>query len=244
MQQWLADTATGDRAELELEPSPALWAELAVGADRCSGRRCAFVGTCFAEGARTRAAEADLVIVNHALYFADVASGGGVLPEHDAVVFDEAHRLEESAAGWLGGRVSRAGLRRLALDVERDCASAQAAPTRRARARRPSRRAPAQPLAPPGGRRRVRSAGRGSARARRRARRLADALQGAAKSSTGLRGDRSARRAGRGVPRPENTSASSGPSPMRSSGRRSTSRRSSASGSGRTGRPRCSSRRR
>ena len=65
-------------------------------------------------GARARAAEADLVIVNHALYFAHVASGGGVLPEHDAVIFDEAHRLEESAASWLGGRVSRAGLRRLA----------------------------------------------------------------------------------------------------------------------------------
>src|SRR5581483_840153 len=49
MQAFIDATATGDRAELEVEPSPALWAELAVGADRCSGRRCAFVGTCFAE---------------------------------------------------------------------------------------------------------------------------------------------------------------------------------------------------
>jgi ATP-dependent DNA helicase DinG len=48
-----------------------------------------------------------------------------VLPEHDAVIFDEAHRLEESAASWLGGRVSRAGVRRLALDVERACRDAQ-----------------------------------------------------------------------------------------------------------------------
>ena len=130
MQGWLDETETGDRAELELEPSEALWAELAVGGDRCAGRRCPFVSACFAEAARDRAGEADLVIANHALYFAHIASqskggGGGVLPEHDAVVFDEAHRLEESAASWLGGRVSRAGVRRLALDVERACRDAQ-----------------------------------------------------------------------------------------------------------------------
>ena len=125
MQGWLDETETGDRAELELEPSEALWAELAVGGDRCAGRRCPFVSACFAEAARDRAGEADIVIANHALYFAHVASGGGVLPEHDAVVFDEAHRLEESAASWLGGRVSRVGVRRLALDVERACRDAQ-----------------------------------------------------------------------------------------------------------------------
>ncbi len=125
MQGWLDETETGDRAELELEPSEALWAELAVGGDRCAGRRCPFVSACFAEAARDRAGEADIVIANHALYFAHVASGGGVLPEHDAVIFDEAHRLEESAASWLGGRVSRVGVRRLALDVERACRDAQ-----------------------------------------------------------------------------------------------------------------------
>src|SRR3954454_5863904 len=86
MQGWLDTTETGDRAELEIEPSEALWSELAVGPDRCSGRRCPFVSACFSEVARQRASEADLVIVNHALYFAHVASGGGVLPEHDAVI--------------------------------------------------------------------------------------------------------------------------------------------------------------
>jgi len=125
MQPFLAGTETGDRAELDVEPTAALWAELSVGPDRCSGRRCPFVSACFAEAARERASHADLVIVNHALYFAHLASGGGVLPEHDAVVFDEAHRLEESAASWLGGRVSRQGLRRLALDVERACRDAE-----------------------------------------------------------------------------------------------------------------------
>src|SRR5205814_4465477 len=141
------------------------WAEVAVSPDRCSGRRCPFHSACFSEAAREHAACADLVIVNHALYFAHVASGGGVLPEHDAVVFDEAHRLEESAAAWLGGRISRHTPRRLAADVERACRDAapalpakaldrveragarllKAAPP--ASARRRLRTAPPQPLA-------------------------------------------------------------------------------------------------
>ncbi|HZT14778.1 MAG TPA: ATP-dependent DNA helicase [Gaiellaceae bacterium] len=156
MQPWLGETAAGDRAELDVEPSDALWAELAVGADRCSGRRCPFHATCFAEAARARAAEADLVIVNHALYFAHVAAGG-VLPEHDAVVFDEAHRLEESAASWLGGRVSRALLRRLAADVERACREAgKPAPVRALeRVERCGERL-LRAVAPPSGRRRLR----------------------------------------------------------------------------------------
>jgi len=157
MQGWLDTTETGDRAELEVEPSDALWAELAVGADRCGGRRCPFHSACFAEAARGRAAEADLVIVNHALYFAHVASGGGVLPEHDAVVFDEAHRLEESAASWLGGRVSRSVIRRLAHDVERACREAQRPLPARAldRVERGGERL-LRAVAPPAGRRRLR----------------------------------------------------------------------------------------
>src|SRR6266404_2930763 len=157
MSSWIETTETGDRAELDLEPSDALWAEIAVGPDRCSGRRCPFVSACFAEAARERAASADLVIVNHALYFAHIASGGGVLPEHDAVVFDEAHRLEESAASWLGGRVSRAGLRRLAADVERGCReAAEPAPGRALdRIDRAGDRL-LRAVAPPSGRRRLR----------------------------------------------------------------------------------------
>ena len=157
MQDWLETTETGDRAELTVEPSDALWAEVAVGPDRCGGRRCQFVSACFAEAARERAAEADLVIVNHALYFAHVASGGGVLPEHDAVVFDEGHRLEESAASWLGGRVSRAGLKRLSLDIERACrASQRPYPARQAdRVERSGDRL-LRAVAPSAGRRRLR----------------------------------------------------------------------------------------
>jgi ATP-dependent DNA helicase DinG len=138
LQDWVETTETGDRAELAFEPRPTLWAEIAVGADRCAGRRCPFVASCFAEQARARAQDAELVVANHALYFADLAlraktgDGAGVLPEHDAVVFDEAHRLEETAAAWFGGRVSLGGLRRLLRDVERACRGAGAAVPARA----------------------------------------------------------------------------------------------------------------
>jgi len=119
---WIGTTKTGDRAELREEPPPALWSELAVGSDRCLGRRCPSVTACFAENARSRAAQADLVIANHALYFADLAlrengDGARVLPDHDAVVFDEAHKLEETAASWLGARITVAGMRRLIADA-------------------------------------------------------------------------------------------------------------------------------
>jgi ATP-dependent DNA helicase DinG len=137
---WIGTTKTGDRAELDEEPPPALWAELAVGSDRCLGRRCPRVTTCFAENARSRAAQADLVIANHALYFADLAlreSGDGarVLPDHDAVVFDEAHKLEETAASWLGGRITVAAVRRLATDAVQAAADAQVRLPPRAEAR-------------------------------------------------------------------------------------------------------------
>jgi ATP-dependent DNA helicase DinG len=137
LQDWIETTETGDRAELHFEPSADLWSELAVGADRCAGRRCAFLSTCFSELARERAGDAELVIVNHALYFADLAvrdrsEGTGLLPDHDVVVLDEAHRLEEAAAGWFGGRVSLVGVRQLLRDVERVLRDAGSAPPARA----------------------------------------------------------------------------------------------------------------
>jgi ATP-dependent DNA helicase DinG len=137
LQDWIETTETGDRAELDFEPGATLWSEIAVGADRCAGRRCAFLSTCFSELARERAGDAELVIVNHALYFADLAvrdrsDGAGVLPDHEVVVLDEAHRLEEAAAGWFGGRVSLAGVRQLLRDVERVLRDAGSAPPARA----------------------------------------------------------------------------------------------------------------
>jgi ATP-dependent DNA helicase DinG len=163
MRPWIESTESGDRADLDLEPPDAVWAALSVGADGCLGARCPFLGSCFSEAARSRAAKADLVIANHALYFADLGlrertDGTGVLPDHDAVVFDEAHRLEEAAATWLGGRVSGAALHRLLRDVDR--ASREAAvpvPARQLdRAERAGLRLLAA-VAPDNGRRRLRS---------------------------------------------------------------------------------------
>ena len=97
------------------------------GPERCLGARCTYSSTCFAEEARERALDAEVVIVNHALYFADlglrIASDGaiGVLPEHDAVVFDEAHELEDAAAEWLGARLSLRDVTQLRRDCERAC---------------------------------------------------------------------------------------------------------------------------
>jgi ATP-dependent DNA helicase DinG len=126
LSNWIESTETGDRAELPFEPRASLWSELAVGGDRCLGRRCPVRGSCFSEAARSRAADAELVVTNHALYLADTVlrarrgeSERALLPDHDAVVFDEAHRLEDAATSWFGGRLSIAGLRRLGRDVER-----------------------------------------------------------------------------------------------------------------------------
>jgi ATP-dependent DNA helicase DinG len=162
MRDWIGATDTGDRAELEFEPPDAVWAEIAVGSDRCLGRRCAFSSLCFSEAARERASHAELIIVNHALYFADLGlrsrtDAPAVLPEHDAVVFDEAHRLEESAAAWLGGRISGPVLHRLLRDADRACREASIPAPARAldRVEGAGRRLLAA-VSPPAGRRRLR----------------------------------------------------------------------------------------
>jgi len=100
---WAETSPTGDRAELDFEPSPAAWTSVSVGADQCPGaKECPSGETCFAEDAHRRAREADVVVVNLHLLGAHVASGGHVLPEHDVLVLDEAHEAPEVMAGALG----------------------------------------------------------------------------------------------------------------------------------------------
>ena len=109
---WAADTATGDRAELDFEPSPATWSAVSVGVRECPGAaRCPSGSVCFAEQARREATTADLVVVNQHLLALDLALDGGLLPDHDFVIIDEAHQLEDitsSVAGTElnGGRVA------------------------------------------------------------------------------------------------------------------------------------------
>src|SRR5581483_343299 len=98
---------TGDRAELDFEPRPQAWSNVSVTGMECPGAaKCPSGDECFAELARQRAEEADVVVVNTHLYGAHLASGGHVLPEHDVVVFDEAHELEDVAAASLGLELS------------------------------------------------------------------------------------------------------------------------------------------
>ncbi len=112
---WSQTTDSGDRADLTFEPSERAWGMLSVGPRECPGAfNCPSGGQCFAEAARDRAASADIVVVNTHLYGAHLASGGAVLPEHDVVVFDEAHELEEVMTASLGVELTPGRFRALA----------------------------------------------------------------------------------------------------------------------------------
>jgi ATP-dependent DNA helicase DinG len=103
IKRWAGTTLTGDRAELSFEPSPEAWAAVSVGSRECPGAaRCPKGGVCFAEAARTMAAEADVVVVNLHLYGLHLESGGVILPEHDVVIIDEAHQLEDVISSTFG----------------------------------------------------------------------------------------------------------------------------------------------
>ncbi len=119
---WSTVTDTGDRAEVEgVSESAPLWDRLTVGADSCLGGQCPQFSTCHVTRARARAAAADLVVVNHHLYFGDLAvreAGGQVLPDHEAVIFDEAHAVPDTAAAFFGRSVSSAQVRRWLKDTE------------------------------------------------------------------------------------------------------------------------------
>ncbi len=120
---WGATTQTGDLAEIDWAASEAAQRAVTVSSDECPGAtRCPLGGPCFAELARQRAAAADVVVVNMHLYGLDVASGGVILPEHDVLIVDEAHQLEDIMSDTVGvqigpGRfVTLAGALRRILD--------------------------------------------------------------------------------------------------------------------------------
>ena len=101
--RWAASSTSGDRAELEREPSVRAWSAVSVGPRECPGAsRCPKGDVCFAERARRLAADADVVVVNTHLYGLHLATGGAVLPEHEVVVVDEAHQLEDTVAATAG----------------------------------------------------------------------------------------------------------------------------------------------
>ena len=124
---WEKTTRTGDRAELaELPEASMLWHKLDARTDTCLGQKCKEWERCFITEMRRRAAESDIVIVNHHLFFADLAikleaeeaPDAGVLPESGVVIFDEAHELEEVAGNYFGISVSNTRTEELARDIE------------------------------------------------------------------------------------------------------------------------------
>jgi ATP-dependent DNA helicase DinG len=129
---WEKHTATGDRAELaELPEASMLWHKLDARADTCTGQKCSEFERCFITEMRRRAMESDIIIVNHHLFFADLAiklqadgaPDAGILPDVAAVIFDEAHEVEDVAANYFGISVSNLRVEDLARDVERSMQS-------------------------------------------------------------------------------------------------------------------------
>jgi ATP-dependent DNA helicase DinG len=118
--EWSGTTATGDMAELDWLPSDRAWQSVSVGSDECPGaNRCPMGQPCFAEGARQRAATADVVVVNTYLYGLHVASGGVLLPEHDVVIIDEAHSLEDIMSDTVGISIGSGRFTSLGLTLKR-----------------------------------------------------------------------------------------------------------------------------
>ena len=120
---WATTSATGERAELEVEPSDEAWAAISVGAGECPGAsRCDHAADCFSEQARERAGVADVVVVNAHLYAAHLQAGRMLLGDHDVLVIDEAHEFEDAMVGALGVSVGPGRLRALARTFLRNVA--------------------------------------------------------------------------------------------------------------------------
>ena len=124
---WEPNTETGDRAEIDgLPESSVLWPKLDARSETCLFQKCSQYDRCFITEMHRRASESDIIIVNHHLFFADLAikqqadgaPDAGILPDCGTVVFDEAHELEDVAASYFGISVSNVRVDDLARDVE------------------------------------------------------------------------------------------------------------------------------
>ncbi len=122
IREWEKTTETGDRAEIRALPeSSTAWGKVDARRDRCTGQKCPQFERCFLTLMHQRAVESDVIIVNHHLFFADLAvkeeEYGGIIPEYTAVVFDEAHEIEDVAGQYFGVTVSNYQVRELRGDV-------------------------------------------------------------------------------------------------------------------------------
>src|SRR5215472_1854542 len=122
IREWEKTTQTGDRAEIKTLPeSSAAWQKVDARRELCSGEKCPQFERCFITQMHQRAHESDIIIVNHHLFFADLAvkdeEYGGIIPEYGAVVFDEAHEIEDVAGRYFGMSVSTYQFQELVRDI-------------------------------------------------------------------------------------------------------------------------------
>jgi ATP-dependent DNA helicase DinG len=110
IEQWALSTGDGSLSDLAPLPAPRVWDRVCAEHGNCRGRKCPHERRCFYQRARRRVHQADLLVVNHALFFSDLAirasGSSGILPAFDALVFDEAHNVESVACDQLGIAVS------------------------------------------------------------------------------------------------------------------------------------------
>ncbi len=131
IKKWVKKTATGDRAELtDLPEDFLLWSRLDARRETCAGQKCRDFDDCFVTRIRQQALESNLIIVNHHLFFADLAlrqgDFGSVLPDYSILVFDEAHELEDVATQYFGVMVSNYRIEELVRDADKTLAEAEA----------------------------------------------------------------------------------------------------------------------
>lgn len=116
VEDWAYDTHDGSLSDIEFQPLPEVWSRVRSESNNCMGSRCEFYDKCFYQRARRQADAAQLLIVNHALFFADLAlrrHDVTFLPDYDHVVFDEAHNIESVAGDHMGMSVSNIQLHTL-----------------------------------------------------------------------------------------------------------------------------------
>ncbi|HEX8649998.1 MAG TPA: ATP-dependent DNA helicase [Pyrinomonadaceae bacterium] len=122
VRQWARQSQTGDRAELvELPENLSFWRHIDARSETCLGQKCPDFDPCFITRMRQNALAAEIVIVNHHLFFADLSLRGSqygqVLPDYSAVIFDEAHLVEDVAAEYFGAQVSSYQMEDLVRDL-------------------------------------------------------------------------------------------------------------------------------
>ena len=123
VQAWVRESETGDRSELvNLPENLSFWSRINAKSETCLGQKCPDFEPCFVTRMRNRAEEADVVIVNHHLFFADLNLRGNeygrVIPDYSAVIFDEAHLIEDIAADYFGFQVSSFQLDEISRDAQ------------------------------------------------------------------------------------------------------------------------------